>query len=696
MAPIPLWAREISDPVAKQESFALQDEANLLITAVPNRSATLKSNTDTSKNFSLKNNSRAHHVIDFTSGLVESTVKYLPLVGAIALASKIKLGKEVEEIAERALGTTSPSTIKLGEKFANLEWEGEDNQLVKLEVGQAKFFRDNGLFYSAESGKPFAKNISLSEQGLLLIEPINLKYLFHDSSFSRRDVSSILLHSDGTMTTTYKDELSLFSENHNPEDSGKLAFKSFIQELRSTNNSLRVDKDGVKVYCDSNLYQTISAEHFGSQRAQLEHSIASRMDESAKRTFLHDIDLLEKRLGASFESRNLAIAESNSDDRSAKTESDMTEFAKTEFAKTQPKNSQPLESELSKTQLANIYYQINRRIILARQFMQQAADPSLISQGKYSTCNVTAGVQVREFTNDPARAAQLITSIAIKGGFVTSDGHIIDMTSIPGGLQPFGESLKTLKETGPIYIAGQRNYLGQLYQNATVNAYWQSTTLGPDKVIVEEASTINELRYGKEFHPGSARYGFDPNDKPIMAHVNSDGYRAFTRLEQNKRLDPLTQSEKLSYEATPIRAPDMTNAEIIEAGRLMSNSNHGFPYYLYRLGKEGDLGYLDSAAITSENELTRALLAMKQNQAFPAVVEVNSGLIESNARSNAISTARSTARSTAHVINVLDVRETEAGSGAYVADVSDPRGLTSGNHIDQKVLSIDKLYELME
>jgi hypothetical protein len=70
------------------------------------------------------------------------------------------------------------------------------------------------------------------------------------------------------------------------------------------------------------------------------------------------------------------------------------------------------------------------RILLAENVLYHAAWPHNIDQGKYETCNMTT-VQENIFTRHPSKAAELITSAALHGGFDSARKHIqIDAQSL--------------------------------------------------------------------------------------------------------------------------------------------------------------------------------------------------------------------------------------------------------------------------
>jgi len=136
---------------------------------------------------------------------------------------------------------------------------------------------------------------------------------------------------------------------------------------------------------------------------------------------------------------------------------------------------------LSPTEITGTYEQINRlfsgtgkdplttgqRTQLAEQIMHFAAKPIEISQGSYSTCNVTA-VEARIFSQNPSQAAKLISDVALDGAYKSSAGITVDYSnSLADSRQPHGQA-----KTNPPQD-GERSYASQLFQVTAVNLYYQ-------------------------------------------------------------------------------------------------------------------------------------------------------------------------------------------------------------------------------
>ncbi len=100
------------------------------------------------------------------------------------------------------------------------------------------------------------------------------------------------------------------------------------------------------------------------------------------------------------------------------------------------------------------------RVLAAESFALHMADPKTMDQGQHNTCNVTS-VAKREMFINPSTQAEMITTVALTGEYVASDGkHIkIDQDSLTPGRE---ESKLPPVEPG-------RTYATQLMTLAMVN-----------------------------------------------------------------------------------------------------------------------------------------------------------------------------------------------------------------------------------
>lgn len=103
------------------------------------------------------------------------------------------------------------------------------------------------------------------------------------------------------------------------------------------------------------------------------------------------------------------------------------------------------------------------------QIMEMTYMPHSITQGIYRTCSL-AVIQNRLFTLRPARAAQLIADIMVKGCFRTFDRSQIMMT--PRMLRLDEHACAKLTD-------GYRNVASMIFQRTAANVHWQRAPYGP-------------------------------------------------------------------------------------------------------------------------------------------------------------------------------------------------------------------------
>lgn len=107
----------------------------------------------------------------------------------------------------------------------------------------------------------------------------------------------------------------------------------------------------------------------------------------------------------------------------------------------------------------------DQRKKLAMQIMENAADPTKISQGSNNTCNVTT-VETAMYTRNPSEAARMVTDVALTGKYITRDGTVIENDPRP----------KTdASEAYPPRQDGVRVHASEIFQITAVNvAYAQN------------------------------------------------------------------------------------------------------------------------------------------------------------------------------------------------------------------------------
>jgi len=208
---------------------------------------------------------------------------------------------------------------------------------------------------------------------------------------------------------------------------------------------------------------------------------------------------------------------------------------------------------------ALLYLQVNRlleanpmavlsqaeRADLAEQVMSHAAHPRTVDQGSNPTCNVTT-LEVRNYSKDPEKNAQLLADIAIDGKFVTKYNTTIDMTAIENGIKPDVEAARAMRLQGEgtalLKADGSRDWSSQIIETAMINSHWQGSSH-----IIGEGRRIdtNQLVFGM--------------DGKLLGKVNDS--KKLTRLydEAGEPLKKFTAGDK-AY---------------TESGKLISNVSEG-------------------------------------------------------------------------------------------------------------------------
>lgn len=102
---------------------------------------------------------------------------------------------------------------------------------------------------------------------------------------------------------------------------------------------------------------------------------------------------------------------------------------------------------------------------LAAGILHNAAHPHDIDQGMHNTCNVTTLEERLNMTN-PAEAARIVSEVGLTGQFRSKDGKMIQLDA--KSLTPDGEALSDARNAD-----GKRNYASQVFDQVTVNDYWQ-------------------------------------------------------------------------------------------------------------------------------------------------------------------------------------------------------------------------------
>lgn len=355
-----------------------------------------------------------------------------------------------------------------------------------------------------------------------------------------------------------------------------------------------------------------------------------------------------------------------------------------DFEANAAKRTPPLSNE----EIANTYYQLEKlistdhavlsqadRMKLAEQFMYKTANPHTIGQGAFSTCNVTAEVENRFIQLHPSEALQMVTDVATTGKYVTTDGHIIDMSAMNNVMTPFkipgDNTFNSSTYTG-------RDYFDQLFQTTSVETYWQTRTDG-----VRPATTIAEVRAGIDFRPGDLRYEFtnDAGASKSGEVINNYATNPPTRQVAPKpttMVDPLTGKPAQVTEYLPGDTPDLGSTQLLQIDRQIL----GYDDPAHILSR----GDVDTTRVASPKELSDQLKDMQQNGRFPVTVVVDS-------RDPIISgRPEDGGQGGGHVINVQNVFEKD---GKLYVEFTN-QWSSDADHLGDRAVPVEDLYRAME
>jgi hypothetical protein len=142
-----------------------------------------------------------------------------------------------------------------------------------------------------------------------------------------------------------------------------------------------------------------------------------------------------------------------------KSKAEAKRLAHEEISKTYENISRLLTADLKKNPLVDG----EKREMIAAQLMRNAATPTLISQGEFKTCNVTA-LEVRMYSKHPKDASRVVVDMATNGEYVlknhnkvTINDEAFDNFDTPGQSQT---------------LDGTRNLASQLFQVTAVNIHY--------------------------------------------------------------------------------------------------------------------------------------------------------------------------------------------------------------------------------
>lgn len=336
------------------------------------------------------------------------------------------------------------------------------------------------------------------------------------------------------------------------------------------------------------------------------------------------------------------------------------------------------DSGAADSEIANTYYQINklltadsatismaRRQGLAEQLLYNAVNPESIDQGIYNTCNVTAEVEKRMFARHPSEAVRLVTEVATTGRYITADGLIVDMRGIQGGLEPAGPAKIIDEATGlpKIKVDGNRHFADQIFQQTSVNSYWQGQTgwqFDNFSQGVRRATTIDGLRAGEQFRMGDVRYELvsptGPRDsgERMMDYTTNPPSRV-QKTKWTAVTDPISgETFNRMMPDGPADQPYLFNEQIAAINKIMTGQEEPAHFFVRTEGVPGPNGSM--VFTNSADNFRMQLLDLQSKGGFPATIYVDTRQPLFSDVLTAVFSSRG-----AHVINAQEVFQNEAG-----------------------------------
>lgn len=288
------------------------------------------------------------------------------------------------------------------------------------------------------------------------------------------------------------------------------------------------------------------------------------------------------------------------------------------------------------------------RAHIAEQLISQAADPSTISQGYHSTCNVTT-VEVRTYMRHPAEAAALVVSVAMTGGYTTKDGTriVLDKDS----LTPH-DSAKL-----PQPLDGQRSLASQLFEVTAVNIAYAKSNPNIHYVQTEPVAGSTPPDTGERL--------MDYSESPPKEWAIGSVSRFFGTAE------------------APYRQPGLTADKIVQASDAIIGPQKE-KWCVVHQNRPGE----KTANVTSEQELKFLLQGAKAKGTFPITIVVHTMNEPFYTDSGAGQAGGSGGW---HVVNIMDYQP-----GAWDKVLVDNQWSSDADHLGTKPMLLRDLFVSMQ
>lgn len=143
---------------------------------------------------------------------------------------------------------------------------------------------------------------------------------------------------------------------------------------------------------------------------------------------------------------------------------------------------------------------------LAGSILHNASLRTGTDQGFHNTCNVTTLERRLNVTN-PAEAARIVSEVGLTGQFQSSDGKMIKLDAAS-----LHEDRESSLKFGDQQTDGKRNYASQLFDQATVNDYWQHQK---PPLFYSQVAPTSQSDTGERLKYANGQEVMGPDGKPM-------------------------------------------------------------------------------------------------------------------------------------------------------------------------------------
>jgi len=329
---------------------------------------------------------------------------------------------------------------------------------------------------------------------------------------------------------------------------------------------------------------------------------------------------------------------------------------------------------LSLPEEANAFHQIRRilqgdvgsylpfaeRSKLAEQLLYQAAYPQSIDQGSNNTCNVTT-VEKRIFARQPSEAIRLVADVALSGKYVTAGGTLVDLSRVPGILQPDSQAKQLERAFDPgnrdIKIDEARSRASQIFEMTAVNMkYAREYKTSRSDVVIYQKDNSGLKGQEKE---RLVKYGIGADGRLTSKQLDDSPDMGLSDLRSAH--NQITGGDEQGFIISGPQLKAKNSDEILDAAKYYRNST-------------------EVSVAKDSTELQNMLLSLQAERRMPAIIFVDAG-------HKFFGGAGGGSGESGHVINVQ--RIVPGKGGAYTVEFTNQWGAKHNG-----TLTVDQLFEL--